>query len=126
MAEKSTKAKTSGKTAGTRARAQSVKTKAPSKPSAAKAGGKPAKKKTSFKLRAPGAAQVFVAGCFNNWDPTADALMLNDDGMWTCSLTLEPGEHEYRFVVDGVWWDDPLAEMRRPNEFGCENCIIIV
>ena len=126
MAEKSAKAKTSGKTAGTRAATRSAKTKVGSKPAPKKASAKPAKKKTTFKLRAPEATQVFVAGCFNDWDPAADPLTPGREGTWTCTLMLEPGEHEYRFVVDGVWWDDPMAEERRLNEFGCENCIIIV
>ena len=126
MAEKSTKAKTAGKTAGTKAVTTRAKTDAPGKPAPKKASAKPAKKKTTFKLRAPEATQVFVAGCFNDWDPAADALMPGEEGTWTCALMLEPGEHEYRFVVDGVWWDDPMAEMRRPNDCGCENCVIIV
>lgn len=126
MAEKSTKAKTSGKTAGTKVATKSAKTKVGSEPSKAKAAAKPAKKKTTFKLRAPEATQVYIAGCFNEWDPTADPLRLVGDDTWTCTLLLEPGEHEYRFVVDGVWWDDPMAEERRLNDFGCENCIIVV
>lgn len=126
MAEKSAKTKTSGKAAGTKVVAKSANAKAPGKPSTAKTAAKPAKKKTTFKLRAPEATQVFVAGCFNNWDPAVDPLMPGGEGTWTCTLMLEPGEHEYRFVVDGVWWDDPMAAERRANDFGCENCLIIV
>ncbi len=129
MAEKSGRAKasekTGAKTAGTKATAKSPKTKARSVPSTAK-GAKTPKKKTSFTLSAPEAQQVFVAGCFNDWDPTANPLEREEDGTWTCSLVLEPGEHEYRFVVDGCWWDDPLAVERRPNDFGCENCVVVV
>lgn len=125
MAEKSTKVKTSGKAAG-KPSVKSAKAKVQSEPSKPKAVAGPAKKKTSFKLRAPEATQVFVAGCFNDWNQTASPLMQEGEGTWTCTLMLEPGEHEYRFVVDGEWWDDPLAPARRANEFGCENCIIIV
>ena len=126
MAEKSAKAKTPGKSVGTKAVSKVAASKVGNKPSNAKAGAKPAKKKSTFKLHAPDATQVFVAGCFNDWNPTADPLRLRGDGTWTCSLMLEPGEHEYRFVVDGVWCDDPMAEMRRPNDMGCENCLILV
>jgi hypothetical protein len=126
MAEKSAKNKASGKTGGTKAVARNAKAKAGSKAPVAKRAAKPAKKKTTFKLRAPEATQVFIAGCFNNWDPVVDSLMPGGDGTWTCTLMLEPGEHEYRFVVDGVWWDDPMAVERRANDFGCENCIILV
>ena len=125
MAEKSTKAKTAVKKGGIKIN-KGATPKVSSMPSAAKAVAKPAKKKATFKLRAPDAAQVFVAGCFNEWNPMASPLTRGGDGDWTCTLMLESGEHEYRFVVDGEWCDDPLAEMRRPNDMGCENCIIIV
>ena len=92
----------------------------------AKAGSRRAKKKTSFKLRAPEAGQVYVVGCFNEWDATANPLQRDAEGNWGCTMFLEPGEYEYRFVVDDVWWDDPLATMRIPNDFGCENCVIVV
>jgi 1,4-alpha-glucan branching enzyme len=117
MADKSTRVKTSDKSTGTKVAAKSAKTKAQ---------GAPSKGKAAAKLHAPEANQVFVAGCFNNWDPTADPLTQVEGGTWTCTLMLEPGEHEYRFVVDGEWWDDPMAAERRANEFGCENCLIIV
>ncbi|MXW77650.1 MAG: hypothetical protein F4Z57_01385, partial [Gemmatimonadetes bacterium] len=39
-------------------------------------------------------------------------------------VTLPLGKHEYRFVVDGEWRDDPQCEERRPNSFGTTNCIL--
>ncbi len=137
MAEKSTRARSSEKRTGKMHEKTPEKitgAKAAVKSSKAKAGAvaktkeaaKPSKKKAAFKLRAPEASQVFVVGCFNEWNPTATPLMQEEEGTWTCALMLEPGEHEYRFVVDGAWWDDPAALERRPNEFGSENCIIIV
>src|SRR5271157_729024 len=90
MAEKSNKAKTSAKTAGTKAAAKSAKAKAESKPTKAKTAAKPAKKKTAFKLHAPEATQVFVAGCFNDWDPTADPLTQIEGGTWMCTLMHVP------------------------------------
>ena len=125
MVDKKIKPKVSGKEAGTKA-AKSTKTKPVKTASAAKAAPKNSKKKTTLKLQAPEATQVFVAGCFNDWDPAANPLARDEEGVWTCTLLLEPGEHEYRFVVDNVWWDDPLNQMRRQTEFGCENCILIV
>ncbi len=124
MADKRRTTKTAGKAAGTKP-AKTAKPKAASKAPSVKAAPKSGKK-TTFRLQAPEATQVFVAGCFNDWDPFANPLERGEEGMWTCTLVLEPGEHEYRFVVDDVWWDDPLNQMRRPTEFGCENCILIV
>ncbi len=125
MAEKSARTRASGKPAEAKA-AKSTKAKTVKKAAATKAAPKTAKKKATFKLQAPGATQVYVAGCFNDWDATANPLEQDDEGVWTCTLLVEPGEHEYRFVVDGVWWDDPLNTMRRLTEYGCENCILIV
>jgi 1,4-alpha-glucan branching enzyme len=125
MAEKAAKKATAkGVKAKGVAKASGAKT--VGKPSAAKAGPKAGKKKASFKLRAPEAMQVFVAGCFNDWDATANPLQKDAEGGWSCTMFLEPGQYEYRFVVDDVWWDDPLATMRIPNDLGCENCVIVV
>ena len=124
MAEKSIKAKAPAKATGARAE-KSTKAKQPGKASETKVAPKTAKKESTFTLHAPEAAQVFVAGSFNNWDPTVNPLERDREGMWTCAVLLEPGEYEYRFVVDDVWWDDPLNLSRRQTEFGCENCVLI-
>jgi 1,4-alpha-glucan branching enzyme len=81
---------------------------------------------TTFKLEAPQAERVFVAGCFNEWDPTANPLERGEEGIWSCTLAVDPGEHEYRFIVDGVWWDDPGNELRCWNDFGTQNCVLII
>jgi hypothetical protein len=80
----------------------------------------------SFTLYEPRAMEVFVAGCFNDWNPFATPLQRDDAGMWSCTIELGPGRHEYRFVVDGDWRDDPLNSMRCFNEFGTENCVVVV
>jgi len=45
------------------------------------------------------------------------------DGVWRLNVPLKPGRHEYRFVVDGEWQDDPAAEYRTTNAMGGENCV---
>lgn len=80
----------------------------------------------TFSLEAPAARNVCVAGCFNGWDPLATPLKRNEQGVWTCAIGIEPGEHQYRFVVDGEWWDDPLNGARCWNEFGTQNCMLTV
>jgi len=110
------------KTAGAKAPA-----KTPKKAAAAKRPVKArTKPKTTFKLEAPHAAEVFIVGSFNGWNLTANPLKKNREGTWACALAIEPGEHEYRFLVDEIWWDDPANPARRWNEFGTQNCIIIV
>ncbi|HEX2967158.1 MAG TPA: isoamylase early set domain-containing protein [Syntrophorhabdaceae bacterium] len=81
---------------------------------------------TTFRFEAPEAQQVSVVGCFNNWDPRANFLESDGNGVWSCTLSIEPGEHEYRFIVDGMWCDDPDNLMRRPNGLGTENCVLVI
>lgn len=80
----------------------------------------------SFSFEAPQASNVSLVGCFNGWDPDETTLKQNQEGVWACVVSIEPGEHQYRFIVDGEWRDDPLNSSRCWNEFGTENCVLIV
>lgn len=84
------------------------------------------KKRVTFSLAAPEARQVCVAGSFNEWDPDARALKRNKAGTWSTWMNLEPGRHEYRFVVDGEWLQDPECPDCEPNEFGGANSVVKV
>jgi 1,4-alpha-glucan branching enzyme len=79
-----------------------------------------------FRLTAPGAAKVCVAGSFNQWDPSSMPLAPGSDGEWTLCAALKPGQHEYRFVVDGVWQEDPAAADSILNPFGERNSLLVV
>ena len=62
-------------------------------------------------IDAPLATNVFVAGLFNEWDGTTTPMARRvDDGWWYVELELFPGRYGYKFVVDGNWIEDPLAE----------------
>jgi len=136
MAKKDEVKKTGGKVAEVSKPGKTAKTKAAEAKAPAKtqkkgtAQKKPArtraKAKTTVRLEAPQAAKVFIVGSFNEWDPMANPLERDEEGTWSCTLSVEPGEHEYRFVVDDVWWDDPANVLRRWNEFGTQNCILII
>ena len=43
----------------------------------------------------PQASGIFVAGSFNNWNPSATPLQNRGDGRWTVDLVLERGKYEY-------------------------------
>lgn len=45
------------------------------------------------------------------------------DGVWTISVDLSPGNHGYRFIVDGEWRDDPECTIHVPNPYGGEDMI---
>ncbi|MCK4547811.1 MAG: hypothetical protein KAW17_10265 [Candidatus Eisenbacteria sp.] len=73
-----------------------------------------------FSYEAPaGTRSVHLAGEFNQWSMTRDAMMDNDgDGIWRLMYPLEVGHrYEYKFVVNGgEWVTDPNApETNRQN-----------
>lgn len=62
-----------------------------------------------FRLEAPGAERVMLAGDFTEWKPV-HSLRRSGNGVWTVVVPLDPGIHDYGFVVDGQRWvPDPLA-----------------
>ena len=62
-----------------------------------------------FRLEAPEASTVMLAGSFNGWKPTYE-LREAAPGVWTALVPLDPGVHDYTFVVDGKRWvADPYA-----------------
>lgn len=73
-----------------------------------------------------GAHAVFVAGSFNDWRPDLTPLRNSREGGWETTLSLPPGDYEYRFVVDGEWVDDPLACRFVANPFGGTNAVLHV
>ena len=66
---------------------------------------------TQFVLSAPGAKNVAVAGDFSGWKPV-HVMTRSEAGVWTVVVLLDPGVHDYAFVVDGERWvPDPAAPL---------------
>ena len=84
------------------------------------------KKKETFTYYAPDAQNVVVAGDFTGWDLNPKPLKKNKDGTWKATLPLETGRHEYRYIVDGQWCDDPQCPELAPNPYGGANCVRFV
>ena len=82
--------------------------------------------RVGLQLTWPGARQVSIAGSFNDWHPSVTPMICLSDGKWAKELSLAPGCHEYRFVVDGEWVDDPAATELIPNPFGSANAVLAV
>lgn len=62
-----------------------------------------------FKLDAPQAKEVALAGAFTEWQPLY-TMNRSTPGIWTVVVPLDPGIHEYAFIVDGHRWvPDPMA-----------------
>lgn len=81
-------------------------------------------KAASFKLSAPQAKRVSLAGSFNNWDVNALTTKKDTRGNWTFKVNLKPGKYEYKFFVDGSWLMDPKCKLNAYNSFGSQNSVI--
>ncbi len=80
-----------------------------------------------FATRFEKAAQVLVAGDFNNWSPVASPMHRKDaTSHWSMRLPLKPGRYRYRLVVDGKWMTDPCNKYVEANQFGELNNIVEV
>lgn len=85
-------------------------------------------KLVQFMLVAPNARTVSVVGDFNDWDRTATPLReAADAGVWTITVPLSAGRHQYVFMVDGNrWTPDPAAPLAVEDSFGMPNSVITV
>ena len=81
-------------------------------------------KPAQFKLYAPVARKVSLAGNFNNWDTKSHYLKKDSKGNWAIKVDLTPGKYEYKFVVDGNWINDPSCTSQAYNNFGTQNSIV--
>ena len=80
---------------------------------------------TQFVLTAPDAKKVSLAGDFTGWQP-AFTMTRTEPGVWTVVIPLDPGIHQYSFVVDGErWMPDPAAPAVNDG-FGGKNSRIAV
>jgi 1,4-alpha-glucan branching enzyme len=83
-------------------------------------------KPIEFKLYAPQAKRVNLAGTFNNWNTKLVSAKKDSRGNWTAKVNLKPGRYEYKFLVDGSWLTDPHCTACVPNSFGTQNCVVEV
>ncbi len=85
----------------------------------------PARRRVTFSIDAEAKSKVFVAGSFNEWDETCTELK-RAKGVFTKSILLAKGIHEYKFVVNGIWTVDPNCADWVPNGQGSLNSVIEV
>lgn len=73
------------------------------------------------------ARRVELVGDFNEWTKGATQLKRSGaPGVWTVSVPLSPGRHEYAFIINGSRWvADPLA-VKSSDDFGTESSVIRV
>ena len=92
------------------------------RPEAKKAG--PKTQRVTFSVRAEVGSKVFLAGCFNDWNPMAKEMSdKKSEGVYTATLSLAPGDYQYKFVVDGTWCADPECADWVQNDLGTLNSV---
>lgn len=83
-------------------------------------------RKATFSFESDNAREVFLLGDFNNWDPAAHPMDNNGNGIWEKTVMIPPGKHEYKFLADGQWTEDPRNALACPNRFGTYNSVLNV
>ena len=78
----------------------------------------------TFTLVAPKASKVALTGSFNSWSKSGTPLKKDRNGTWKTDLSLKPGRYEYKFIVDGQWWTDPVNRNTVRNPLGSENSVV--
>ena len=69
------------------------------------------------------ATNVYLSGSFNDWERTTIPMHQNDSG-WQSVQFLNPGNYEYKFVVDDKWITDPTNNViHGSGEF--ENSLLV-
>ena len=86
---------------------------------------KPATKAVTFTVHAEKGKAVYVAGEFNDWNPTAKKMAFKA-GVYSATVKLAPGDYQYKFVIDGTWCADPENVNSVPNDQGTWNSVITV
>ncbi len=69
-----------------------------------------------------------VVGEFNEWDASGHPMTRTDDGRWSATVSLAPGQRlRFRYQIDdGAWENDWSADDYVDNEFGGADSVVEV
>ena len=85
------------------------------------------KTSVTFTIHADKGKEVYLAGEFNDWNPTAKKMAYKaKSGIYATSIKLAAGTYQYKFVIDGVWCADPENANSVANDQGTFNSVITV
>src|SRR5262245_49663401 len=74
-----------------------------------------------FTVKAEQVREICLAGDFNQWKVCDAPLSRVAEGVWSITIDLPRGRHEYMFVIDGRWVTDPNAMGYSTDGFGNRN-----
>jgi len=79
-----------------------------------------------FTVKADRAREICLAGDFNQWKVCDAPLARLGGDLWSITIDLPRGRHEYMFVVDGRWVTDPDAMGYSDDGFGNRNALLVI
>ncbi len=82
--------------------------------------------KVKFISPTPDAHNVFLVGDFNQWNERSHRLRRTGSKRYELEMEIPPGRYRFKYLIDGVWWNDPDAEEYAPNPWGSEDSVISV
>ena len=85
-----------------------------------------ARQRVSLRLFGYAARDVQIAGDFNDWTPDRGVITRATGDDVEKILMLAPGTYQYRYIVDGVWQEDPSNPEQVPNFSGGFNSMLRV
>jgi chromosome partitioning protein len=85
-----------------------------------------ARQKVVLRLFGYAARDVQIAGDFNDWTPDRGVITRTAGDDVEKILMLAPGTYQYRYIVDGVWQEDPSNPEQAPNFSGGFNSMLRV
>lgn len=71
------------------------------------------------------AKDIYLSGTFNEWS-TLKTRMVKSDSGWHAMLPLLPGKHQYKYIIDGMWKEDPRNNLRENDGQGGYNSVYFV
>lgn len=86
----------------------------------------PAPIPTTFRFVSPGATEVCLVGEMNAWKPGATPMVRGEDGAFTVTVPLAPGQWLYKIWADGKWLADPANPLWSPDGRGGRHSWVIV
>ena len=73
------------------------------------------------------AERVALCGDFNDWAPESISLTRAADRSWQVTVPLVPGSYRYKYLLDGVTWENgPDADRYEENAYGTLDSVIEV
>ncbi len=85
------------------------------------------KQSVTFSFKPEGKTErVNLFGSFNGWNRESHPMTRSIDGVYTTTISIDPGRYEYKFYVDGEELIDPDNPDKVPNGFGDWNSVLSV